>query len=168
MATPGDKDRAVVTLVTTDNYLPGALVALRSLLDAEGAAPSPTSRAFATVALVTPATVGHGTVTALQKAFDVVIGVEQILSESLEELKLLGMFAPTSSRAPAPRLIGRVDRRDGLTGRSMKRSWTAADPILPAPPHPPRLGPIPPGVAALPKQAAETSPRASQNFTSSA
>ncbi|GAA5992683.1 hypothetical protein JCM10908_006877 [Rhodotorula pacifica] len=50
---------AVVTLVTSDSYLPGALVALNSLLDAEGVSPSPTARNFATVCLATPATLGH-------------------------------------------------------------------------------------------------------------
>lgn len=83
---------AVVTLVTSDSYLAGALVALSSLLDAEGAPASPTAREFATVCLATPQTVGHATLQALDKAFDQVIGVEPILTQSWEELRLLGQF----------------------------------------------------------------------------
>ncbi|GAA5987163.1 hypothetical protein JCM10908_001056 [Rhodotorula pacifica] len=81
---------AVVTLVTSDSYLPGALVALNSLLDAEGVSPSPTARNFATLCLATPATLGHASLQALDKAFDQVIGVEPILTKSWEELRLLG------------------------------------------------------------------------------
>lgn len=83
---------AVVTLVTSDSYLAGALVALSSLLDAEGG--SPTAREFATVCLATPQTVGHATLQALDKAFDQVIGVEPILTQSWEELRLLGQSGP--------------------------------------------------------------------------
>ena len=69
MDSPGPR-YAVVTLVTSDSYLAGALVALSSLLDAEGAPASPTAREFATVCLATPQTVGHATLQALDKAFD--------------------------------------------------------------------------------------------------
>ncbi|GJN89831.1 hypothetical protein Rhopal_002820-T1 [Rhodotorula paludigena] len=82
----GRAELAFVTLVTSDQYLPGALVTLHSLLDVEDTR----SRAFATVCLATPATLSHATVQALGKAFDVVIGVEPIVSESIDELKLLG------------------------------------------------------------------------------
>lgn len=93
MASDGHR-HAVVTLVTSDSYLAGALVALNSLLDAESASASPTARAFATVCLATPASLAHSTVQALERAFDVVIGVEPILTRSWEELALLGEFAP--------------------------------------------------------------------------
>ena len=86
---------AFVTLCTSDAYLPGALVTLHSVLDVEPA--SPLEREWTTVALTTPATVAHSTVQALSKAFDVVIGVESIVTQSWEELKLLG-----ASCAPAP------------------------------------------------------------------
>ncbi|GAA5889860.1 hypothetical protein JCM8208_001149 [Rhodotorula glutinis] len=79
---------AFVTLCTSDAYLPGALVTLHSVLDVEPA--SPLAREWTTVALTTPATVAHSTVQALSKAFDVVIGVESIVTQSWEELKLLG------------------------------------------------------------------------------
>lgn len=95
---------AVVTLVTSDSYLAGALVALSSLLDAEGASASPTAREFATVCLATPQTVGHATLQALDKAFDQVIGVEPILTQSWEELRLLGQsthFTPSHTRESA-------------------------------------------------------------------
>jgi hypothetical protein len=76
---------AVVTLLTDDSYLPGALTTLNSLLDLESS-----SRNFHSVVLTTPQTVSHSTLQALQKAFDVVVGVETITTDSWEELKLLG------------------------------------------------------------------------------
>ncbi|GAA5971960.1 hypothetical protein JCM11641_001587 [Rhodosporidiobolus odoratus] len=80
---PATKD-AVVTLVTSDNYLAGALTSLNSLLDVDD------RTRFASVCLVTPATVGHNSIQALQKVFDEVVGVEPLVTESWEELKLLG------------------------------------------------------------------------------
>ena len=81
---------AFVTLITTDSYLPGALTCVASLLDAEGN--DPTNKKFDTVCLVTPATVGHESIKALQKAFDVVVGVEAISTSNRnsKELDLLG------------------------------------------------------------------------------
>ncbi|GAA6057135.1 hypothetical protein JCM3770_004839 [Rhodotorula araucariae] len=79
---------AFATLVTSDQYLPGALVTLHSLLDVERA--GPLERDWTTVALTTPATVGYDTLQALTKAFDVVVGVESIVTQSWEELRLLG------------------------------------------------------------------------------
>ncbi|GAA5868169.1 hypothetical protein JCM8547_003367 [Rhodosporidiobolus lusitaniae] len=75
---------AVVTFVSSDSYLPGALTSLQSLLDVDD--PSK----FDTVCLVTPSTVGHRSIQALEKAFNLVVGVETIATESWEELKLLG------------------------------------------------------------------------------
>lgn len=80
---------AVVTLLTTDSYLPGALTAIHSLLDIEGPAPF---RPFETVCLVTPSTVSHDTLQALEKVFDRVVGVEEIVTQSWTELDLLGAY----------------------------------------------------------------------------
>ncbi|KAM0746485.1 nucleotide-diphospho-sugar transferase [Meredithblackwellia eburnea MCA 4105] len=78
---------AVVTLLTSDSYLPGALTAINSLLDVEGSTPANT---FDTVCLVTPASVGHDSIKAIEKVFSSVIGVEQITTQSWSELDLLG------------------------------------------------------------------------------
>ena len=88
---------AFVTLITTDSYLPGALTCVKSLLDAEGN--DPTNKKFHTVCLVTPSTVAHASLKALQKAFDVVVGVEPIVTKNLKELDLLGKLPrPRRSR----------------------------------------------------------------------
>ncbi|GAA5871368.1 hypothetical protein JCM1840_004425 [Sporobolomyces johnsonii] len=87
--TPPSPPLAVVTLLTSDSYLPGALTAINSLLDAEQYTPH-AQRKFDTVCLVTPATVGHSALKALEKVFDVVVGVEQIMTESWGNLDLLG------------------------------------------------------------------------------
>jgi len=79
-----------VTLLTSDCYLAGALTAVNSILDVESIDSLET---FETVCLVTPATVGHKAQQALQKVFDRVIGVEPIVTESWEELKLLGKLS---------------------------------------------------------------------------
>ena len=47
-------------------------------------------RAFETVCMVTPATVSQATLRALERTFDRVIGVEEITTESWNELDLLG------------------------------------------------------------------------------
>ena len=95
---------AFATLVTSDQYLPGALVTLHSLLDIEPA--NPLRRDWTTVCLTTPATVGYATLQALTRAFDVVVGVESIVTQSWEELKLLGaslsLAAAHFSRPPHP------------------------------------------------------------------
>ena len=78
---------AVVTLVTTDSYVPGALVAVHSLLEAEGATPA---NPFETVCLVTPATVSVQSIKALRRNFSLVVGVEELRSGSRDELELLG------------------------------------------------------------------------------
>lgn len=80
------RSHAVVTLLTTDSYLPGVLTSINSLLDVEAS----TNRDFDTVCLVTPATVGQASLKALQKTFDCVVGVAQIMTESWKELDLLG------------------------------------------------------------------------------
>lgn len=80
---------AFVTLLTTDSYLPGALVLLYSLHELH---PSP--RDFKIVALVTPETVDAKSIKDLRKAgYDLVIGVEPIGSGTpgKEALNLMGM-----------------------------------------------------------------------------
>lgn len=87
-ATPRNMPRpphACVTLLTSDSYLAGALVTLASLQDTE-----PDHAAYDTVCLVTPATLGHAAIQAVQKRFDFVIGVEEITTSNWEELDLLG------------------------------------------------------------------------------
>lgn len=78
---------AFVTLVTSDHYLPGALVVSHSLREVEG--PTPTNP-YDTVCVVTPATVSVETIRALRRVFDLVVGVEEIRTRSWEELALLG------------------------------------------------------------------------------
>lgn len=79
---------AFITLLTTDSYLPGALVLLHSLRELH---PSP--REFKIVALVTPETVDAKSIGELRKAgYDLVIGVEPIGSgvPGQESLNLMG------------------------------------------------------------------------------
>lgn len=86
---------AFVTLLTSDAYLPGALVCIQSLLEAEGSIPSVP---FETVCLVTPATVSVESIKALRRNFSLVVGVEELRSGSESNLALLGKsLASTSS-----------------------------------------------------------------------
>lgn len=87
---------AFVTLVTTDYYLPGALVLVAALRDLHPSGPlkadgeiDPSD--FHIVCLVTPETVTVQTLKLLRRAFDVVIGVEIIREDTEENLALLGM-----------------------------------------------------------------------------
>ena len=85
---------AFVTLLTTDSYLPGALVLLHSLLELH-----PAPRDFKIVALVTPETVDAKSIGELRRAgYDLVIGVEPIGSgkPGQQGLDLMGMY-PLSS-----------------------------------------------------------------------
>ena len=87
---------AFVTLLTTDSYLPGALVLLHSLLEFH-----PAPRDFKIVALVTPETVDAKSIGELRRAgYDLVIGVEPIGSgkPGQQGLDLMGM-CPLSSAA---------------------------------------------------------------------
>jgi glycogenin glucosyltransferase len=79
---------AFVTVLTSDAYLPGALVVVHSLLDAEREHDSLES--FETVCLVTPSTVSVESIRTLRTAFDLVIGVDEIISASLAQLETLG------------------------------------------------------------------------------
>ncbi|GAA5965772.1 hypothetical protein JCM3765_007340 [Sporobolomyces pararoseus] len=80
---------AFVTLLTSDSYLAGALTTINSVLDVEPFTPHD-QRKFDTVCLVSPATVGHSSLKALEKTFDAIVGVEQIITESWGNLDLLG------------------------------------------------------------------------------
>ncbi|GAA6004865.1 hypothetical protein JCM11491_002259 [Sporobolomyces phaffii] len=80
---------AFVTLLTSDSYLAGALTTINSVLDVEPFTPH-AQRTFDTVCLVSPATVGHSSIKALEKVFDSIVGVEQIITQSWSNLDLLG------------------------------------------------------------------------------
>lgn len=85
---------AFATLVTSDYYLPGALVVAAALRDVHASPPAypdefdPSD--FDRVCLVTPETVDVTTMKELRKAFDEVIGVEVIEADNEEGLALLG------------------------------------------------------------------------------
>lgn len=85
---------AFVTLVTSDDYLPGALVVAAALQEVHTSPPiypdeyDPSD--FHRVCLATPETLNVNTMKHLRKAFDVVIGVEVIEEDTEEGLKLLG------------------------------------------------------------------------------
>jgi hypothetical protein len=85
---------AFVTLVTSDHYLPGALVVAAALRDVHSSPPTYPDEIdpseFHRVCLVTPETLDVGTVKQLRKSFDVVIGVEVIEEDTEEGLALLG------------------------------------------------------------------------------
>lgn len=81
---------AVVTLVTTDAYVPGALVAVHSLLEAEGKDGRTPEVPFETVCLITPATLSVQSIKSLRQNFSLVVGVEEIRSGNGKELALLG------------------------------------------------------------------------------
>lgn len=79
MTAPPPKPFAFVTLLTSSSYLPGALVLAHSLADLH---PAPRAINFSSVCLVTPETVDVASIKELRKAFDLVIGVEVIVSGS--------------------------------------------------------------------------------------
>lgn len=81
---------AIVTLLNSSSYLPGALVLCHALRDLHP--PSTRKADFKLVCIVTPETVDVASIKELRKAFDEVIGVEVITSgsEGAEDLILLG------------------------------------------------------------------------------
>ncbi|KAJ6575309.1 nucleotide-diphospho-sugar transferase [Mycena capillaripes] len=81
---------AFVTLLTSDAYLPGALVLAGALKDVHTTPAVPPEVDFQTVCLVTPESVDVSTIKQLRRAFDVVVGVEIIAQEDDKGLKLLG------------------------------------------------------------------------------
>ncbi|KDN46789.1 glycosyltransferase family 8 protein [Tilletiaria anomala UBC 951] len=113
---------AFVTLLTTDAYLPGALVLAHSLRkhhpwpDASAPAtlastssksqlPPPRSQPYHLVCLCTPATLRVQTIKALRQAFDVVIGVEPlsfagIVRDRVEEERTTAAAASASRGSP--------------------------------------------------------------------
>lgn len=83
---------AFVTLVTSDQYLPGALAVAAALKDVHRSTPVDSQVPFQIVCLVTPEIVDVKTIKHLRRAFDVVIGVEVIEEENTAGLKLLGEY----------------------------------------------------------------------------
>jgi hypothetical protein len=81
---------AFVTLLSSNSYLPGALVLAASLKDVHSSPPQHPEVDFKTICLVTPETVDVKSIKALRKAFDIVIGVELIEAPSSPGLQLLG------------------------------------------------------------------------------
>lgn len=81
---------AFVTLLTSDAYLPGALTIAAALKDVHRLLPSDETVEFETVCLVTPETVDVTSIRLIRKAFNVVVGVETIVSPDTESLTLLG------------------------------------------------------------------------------
>lgn len=81
---------AIVTLVSSDSYLPGALALVAALKDLHNSPPVELEVDFQTLCLVTPESVDVSTIRLLRKAFDVVIGVEILEHENIKGLKLLG------------------------------------------------------------------------------
>ncbi|KAH7106975.1 nucleotide-diphospho-sugar transferase [Auriculariales sp. MPI-PUGE-AT-0066] len=81
---------AFVTLVTSDAYLPGALVVASALRDLHSTPAEPPEVDYRTVCLVTPETVDVKAIKLLRRTFDVVIGVEVIAVDQSEGLQLLG------------------------------------------------------------------------------
>lgn len=89
---------AFVTLLSSDSYLPGALVLAASLRDVHPYPPVEPEVAFKTICLVTPESVDVQSIKALRKAFDVVVGVEILEGDNAQGLHLLGTYylAPVS------------------------------------------------------------------------
>lgn len=81
---------AIVTLVSSDAYLPGALAQAAALRDLHPHPPVFPELSFQTVCLVTPETVDVATIKLLRRAFDLVIGVEVLEAENNNNLQLLG------------------------------------------------------------------------------
>nr|BDS00039.1 glycogenin [Mycoleptodonoides aitchisonii] len=85
-----DTPYAFVTLVTSDQYLPGALAVAASLKDLHPSPAVDPEVNFQTVCLVTPETVNVSSIKLLRRTFDLVIGVEVIEQEDVTGLQLLG------------------------------------------------------------------------------
>ena len=81
---------AFATLVTSNQYLPGALTVAAALREVHPSPPQDPEVPFKTVCLVTPETVDVETIKFLRKTFDLVVGVEPIEGHNVSELQLLG------------------------------------------------------------------------------
>lgn len=115
---------AFATLVASDSYAKGAQVVAAALRELHPSPPTPPEVEFETVCIVTPETVDVGTIKALRKAFDVVIGVEVIDEHQVAGLALLGeLHAVYMSNTPFVHsyvdslcdVVGRPDLRSVLT-----------------------------------------------------
>jgi glycogenin glucosyltransferase len=106
------RDYAAVTLLTDDRYLPGALTAVHSLYDVEGAKPAVD---FDTVCLVTPATVSVEAIKRLRQLFTLVVGVDSIETSSHRELALLGTFLLIAPSLRLTLVSGRPELKLTLT-----------------------------------------------------
>jgi hypothetical protein len=114
---------AFVTLVSSDAYLPGALVLAAALKDIHPLPPVPPEVDFQTVCLVTPEIVDVSTIKHLRRAFNLVIGVEVIDQDDEKGLKLLGQFLVS--------LIVRLERARSLSGlNTARRSSTSPQDTL--------------------------------------
>ncbi|KAG9314042.1 nucleotide-diphospho-sugar transferase [Chiua virens] len=81
---------AFATLLTSDDYLPGALTVAAALKDVHRHLPSDQAVQYETVCLVTPEIVDVTSIRLLRKAFNVVVGVETIVPPDSDSLTLLG------------------------------------------------------------------------------
>lgn len=112
---------AVVTLVSSDSYLPGALAQVAALRDLH---PSPAELPevdFQTVCIVTPESLDVATIKRLRKAFDLVVGVEILEQENAQGLKLLGKSferVQFISAAPSTRIYAPLSAPYGYWTRS--------------------------------------------------
>ena len=93
---------AFVTLVTSDAYLPGALVVASALRDLHTSPAQLPEVDFQTVCLVTPETVDVRTIKLLRRAFDLVVGVEVIAVDQSIGLELLGESTSSNQSRAAP------------------------------------------------------------------
>ncbi|KIM47765.1 glycosyltransferase family 8 protein [Hebeloma cylindrosporum] len=81
---------AIVSLLSSDSYLPGALAQVAALRELHPDPPVAPEVPFQTVCLVTPETVNVASIKRLRKVYDHVIGVEILEQDNPAGLKLLG------------------------------------------------------------------------------
>ena len=81
---------AFATLLTSNDYLPGALTIAAALNNVHRPLPLDRAVGYETVCLVTPEIVDVNAIRLLRKAFNVVIGVEVIAPPDADSLTLLG------------------------------------------------------------------------------
>jgi len=81
---------AIVSLLSSDSYLPGALAQVAALRELHPDPPVVPEVPFQTVCLVTPETVDVASIKRLRKVYDQVIGVEILQQDNPAGLNLLG------------------------------------------------------------------------------
>lgn len=81
---------AIVSLLSSDAYLPGALSQVAALRELHPDPPVAPEVPFQTVCLVTPESVNVASIKRLRKVYDHVIGVEILEQDNPAGLKLLG------------------------------------------------------------------------------